>query len=159
MYPIPYLLYNSMHGLRTNILAGLASLLFVATFAQQAVGQTYAQQVWDQLKVHYAAANLDDYYLENYILGKLSDDTSESWTFSMDASTDYVLTGACDNDCSDIDLLILNADGETVEEDTEEDDTPVVFFSPKKDGRYTVRVKMYACSDEPCYFGFGLFYK
>lgn len=123
--------------------------------------QSYAQQVWDQLQVHYRtiAKNSSDWFLRNYVMGKLQNRRMDSWTFSFDKGTDYIITGACDNDCKDVDIVLKDEENEVVEKDDKADDTPVLSFKPKHDGRYTIEITMSQCKDDPCYFGFGVFAK
>lgn len=125
--------------------------------AESASAQSYAQQVWNQLQQVYDLAAGSDYTLRNYIIGHLADDGEDSWTFPLEGGSDYLITGACDNDCSDLDIVVRDEKGAAVAEDQTTDDVPVVRFDTRGSGRYTVEVKMYACSASPCYFGFGVF--
>ena len=78
----------------------------------------------------------------------------------LSAGVEYRFIGACDNECEDVDLLlldqtgapILNAEGEPVA-DQLVDNYPVVVFTPPADGVYLVMLAMYACTAEPCYAG------
>ena len=72
---------------------------------------------------------------------------------------DYMILAACDEDCSDVDITVYDEDGDTVASDVSTDDVPVVRLSPKRDGQYRIEIKMYECSSEPCYWGFGVFNK
>ena len=120
--------------------------------------QSYAQQVWDQLQSRYQdVTRLGDYTLMNYVMGKLNDDAKDTWTFPLSSSTAYVLTAACDNDCSDIDLRVTDPSGGVVVEDVQRNDFPVVAFIPPRSATYTIEITMYACRSNPCYFGFGIF--
>ena len=65
--------------------------------------------------------------------------------------------GVCDEDCSDIDLSLLDGYGNLVVEDIEVDDAPVIEFTVTASGDFTLGVEMYECSVEPCYYGVGLF--
>jgi hypothetical protein len=138
----------------------LLAIALLSPFAQPtaASAQVHATQVWDQLQTHFEIfTGLEDLELRNYVMGRLGDDETDSWTFSFNTGTAYVITAACDNDCSDVDVFIKNEAGETVVSDTEVDDYPMVTFTPTVSGRYTIDVKMYDCSTSYCYFGFGLF--
>jgi len=137
----------------------LAALLLLAPASLSA--QSYAQQVWDQLQSHYRtiAKNSSDWYLRNYVMGKLQNRRLDSWTFAFDKGTDYIITGACDNDCQDVDIQLKDSDDHVVERDDKADDTPVISFKPKQSGRYTIEITMTQCKDDPCYFGFGIFTK
>jgi len=122
--------------------------------------QSYAQQVWEKLQNSYGIiAGLGDYELNNYVLGKLDDDETDTWTFYFNANESYIVSGACDNDCPDLDLIIKTASGSELKRDSETDSNPLLEFTPTSSGRYQLEVKMYSCTSEPCYFGFGLFQK
>jgi hypothetical protein len=82
---------------------------------------------------------------------------TDRWTFRFDQGSEYGITGACDEDCSDLDIVVEDANGNVMASDEADDDFPVVFFTPRSGGNYTVNVKMYSCSQQPCYFGFGVF--
>jgi hypothetical protein len=81
----------------------------------------------------------------------------EVWTINvwLDADFEYAFAGACDADCSDLDLSV-RGNGRTIADDTESDDNPLVFFRPGRTGAYEVRVHMYQCSIQPC--GSGVLY-
>jgi hypothetical protein len=135
----------------------LFALVLCAGTAAPASAQSYAQQVWNQLQRVYDVADGNAYSLRNYIIGKLNNGARDTWTFTLEANTSYLITGACDNDCSDLDIFINDPSGTQVAKDDTADDIPVVRFDTRGAGRYTVEIRMYACSANPCYFGFGIF--
>ena len=138
----------------TLVVVAILSLII----ARPAFAQEYAEVVWRQLQDQYeVVAELGDYQLRNYIMGAMNEDGTESWTFPLFANTDYIITGACDVDCSDIDILVKDANGAEVGADRLSDDQPLVAFTASYQAEYTVEVKMYSCAVEPCYFGFGIF--
>lgn len=65
----------------------------------------------------------------------------------------YRVYGACDNDCSDLDLEIYDSEGAFVERDVALDDVPFVQIAPTESGRYVARFWVAACAAEPCYSG------
>jgi hypothetical protein len=79
---------------------------------------------------------------------------------NLSGGVEYRFIGACDNECEDVDLMlldmsgtpVLDADGRPVQ-DVLVDNYPVVVFTPPSDGRYLLQLFMYACSAEPCYAG------
>lgn len=71
----------------------------------------------------------------------------------LTAGSSYYFSGACDHDCEDLDLQIIDAAGNRVASDTAEDDVPIVSFVPEASGGYTVRMVMAACKADPCSFG------
>jgi len=92
-------------------------------------------------------------------MGSLDDDASESLNIPLDGGTQYVLVGKCDQDCSDLDLTIYDPDGKKVDEDVQDDDTPVLQLTPRSDGRYRVKVTMPTCTASPCRYGVGVWAK
>jgi len=65
----------------------------------------------------------------------------------------YLITGACDEDCSDMDLRIVR-NGATLGEDVSVRDNPVVTFEVPSTARYTVRTRVYDCTTQLCYYGY-----
>jgi len=143
-------------------LAGIVGLIGAISLiaARPTHAQDYADFVWQQLQNQYdVVAGQGSYKLRSYIMGALNEDATESWTFPLNASTDYIVTGACDVDCSDIDIVVMDPNGNEVNADRLADDQPIVEFATKGTGKYTVQIEMYSCSVEPCYFGFGIFHR
>lgn len=78
----------------------------------------------------------------------------------LTGGVEYRFIGACDNECEDVDIALLDstgapvlgADGEPVQ-DVLADNYPVALYMPPADGMYLVRLYMYQCSTEPCYAG------
>lgn len=121
--------------------------------------QSYATQVWNQLQKAYTdISDSSSFGLNNYIIGKLADGATDTWTFPLQRGKEYLIIGVCDNDCTDVDLVVKGGSGVIVK-DEEVDDTPVTRFRVTSSGRFTVEVTMADCKDEPCFFGFGLFEK
>jgi len=90
------------------------------------------------------------------VYGSLNDDAEGSHDMTVSGGTEYVIFGACDNDCTDLDLLIYDADGGLVRRDVAADDRPVLVFTPRKSGKYKIKVVMAICADEPCRYGLQL---
>ena len=135
-------------------------LLFVIVLPQLTNAQEYAQQVWDQLQDDYEYfSEYEDYYLLNYVIGMLDEEDTDYWTWDFYSDESYLITAACDYDCSDLDISIKDNYGNVLVEDTMTDDQPYVEFSPNASGDYQIEIHMYACDEEPCYYGFGIFVK
>ena len=143
--------------MRWVVVIFLVSVLYV--LPDRANAQSHADLVWDQLKRAYNAAEEAGFGVRNYIVGKLDDDETDSWTVRLYGGNEYVVAGACDADCTDLDLSILNASGDEVATDYGDDDTPVVNVEPRSSSGFTIKVSMYKCTEEPCYCGIVLFYR
>ncbi len=77
--------------------------------------------------------------------------------FELFSGTKFVFVGACDANCSDMDLILRDASGAVVSSDTAEGDVPVIIFDPTRAGTYSVTVRMTACSAEPCRYGLAAY--
>ena len=73
---------------------------------------------------------------------------------SLNGGSGYTIVGACDGDCTNMDIeLISMATGGVVASDMLPDDFPVVNYSPAENGQYMVRMLMQSCSVAPCFGG------
>ncbi len=140
------------------VLSALAGVALVATTA-------HAQDRWErvvrqQLEQVGQATERNGYTMATDIYqGRLDDDASTNLTVSLERGKDYVMWGVCDQDCTDIDLVIYDSDGDEVDSDLQTDDKPLVHVIPPRDGRYKIKVSMVACSANPCRYGVGLWSK
>lgn len=87
--------------------------------------------------------------------GALDEGESEEVELELTAGA-YLIVGVCDNDCTDLDM-VLSLDGEEIDSDFEMDDTPVLAVEVEEGGTLTLRVDMATCSSEPCRYGVGVY--
>ena len=71
---------------------------------------------------------------------------------TLRGGVEYTFVGACDRDCSDLDLQLYDQNGVLVDQDLLEDDVPVVSVTPEWTGPFTVKVIMASCSVSPCVY-------
>ena len=90
------------------------------------------------------------------VFGSLDRGSRESHEMTVSGGTSYVLFGACDNDCTDVDLRIHDTNGNMIMQDVAADDRPVLLFTARSSGRYRVDVVMASCSANPCRYGVQL---
>lgn len=90
------------------------------------------------------------------VYGNLNDDAQATHEMTVVGGNQYVLFGACDNDCSDVDLKIYDVSGSLQMQDVAVDDTPVLTFTANSSGKYRVVVAMATCRTNPCYYGVQL---
>ncbi len=80
--------------------------------------------------------------------------TDHRWQVSLVGGTAYRIIGACDNECENMDIELINvATGGVVASDVLPDDFPVVNYTPGANGAYIVRIMMQTCTVAPCYAG------
>ncbi len=80
--------------------------------------------------------------------------TDHRWQVSLSGGVNYRIIGACDNECSNLDIELIDAStGGVVASDLLPDDFPVVNYSPPANGNYIVRIMMQTCTIAPCFAG------
>lgn len=90
--------------------------------------------------------------------GALAVGEAESLEVQLTGGRQYLFVGACDQNCLDIDIRVLDpSDRRVVEEDVLPDDLPVVAISPSDDAGFSVEVKMFECSAASCNWGVHLY--
>ncbi len=89
--------------------------------------------------------------------GSLNGAASTSVTLTLAPGREYMIVGVCDDDCGDLDLRLYDGDGSKIDEDIAMDARPRVTVSASRGSSFTVEVLMIRCSNEPCYWGLGVF--
>lgn len=80
--------------------------------------------------------------------------TDHRWQINLAGGANYRIIGACDNECSNLDIELIDVrTGGVVASDMLPDDYPVVNYTPSADGAYIVRMLMQTCTVAPCYAG------
>lgn len=75
----------------------------------------------------------------------------------LDAGQSYGIMGVCDNDCSDLDLQLLDEAGNVLLEDLEVDAYPALLVQPEVTGTFYATVRMVSCSQAPCRYGLAVY--
>lgn len=127
------------------------------SISTSAVCDEYTDQVKAQLAlIQLAAASEGWEETHNAKFDKLNNDDYDSFTFTLRKGLSYRVISVCDEDCSDLDLTLYDENDNEISKDTSADSMPIVDASPKWSGEFTLRVKMYSCSDNPCYYGINI---
>lgn len=105
-----------------------------------------------------SAADQDRALVGDVMIGEIAEGGRLEYTFIISPSKTYVVYGACDDDCSNIDLRGSDASGRQVDMDLDADDVPILLIERgASDDRLTVTLEMAACETEVCVTGVGLF--
>lgn len=92
------------------------------------------------------------------VFDEIEEGESATYTFKLNPRKSYFVYGACDDDCSDIDLFGEDSDGDVVDLDDEDDDIPLLLVLPGESGRsLTVTLDMAACETDVCVYAIGLY--
>ena len=148
---------GTIRRVRLHALLALVILCLCLLYSAANASDVQTDVVYSQLKTDRAYYEGFGYSFVNYIVGKLDDDAEDTWSFYLSRRTDYVVTGACDEDCPDLDLRLKNASGTVVDRDELSDYHPEVSVRPSSSQNYSVEVDMYQCNVEPCYYGIAVF--
>lgn len=89
--------------------------------------------------------------------GQLDEEQERTITLDLDSGTSYMIVAQCDSDCSDIDLWLYDENGNLIDKDVLEDDTPILEVTPIRSARFSIRTRMITCDVEPCYYGIGVY--
>lgn len=77
-------------------------------------------------------------------------------SLQVQAGMRYTLAGVCDDDCTDLDLRVLDG-SYVVAQDVQTDAHARLELTPAQDGTLVVEVIMAACSVAPCRYGVGVY--
>lgn len=138
--------------MRSLALALVAALIAVSSSA--AAQSEYERQVRGYLEggmAPHAALGYRPDQSNTDIIVSLRLESPFVWSVYLREGLNYRVYGACDNDCSDLDMEIYGADGHLADRDVATDDTPYVQITPLQSGRHYVRLWLYQCANEPCF--------
>lgn len=140
---------------------GIVALFSVTTFATP----TWANKWEDEVKAKLffvaltAGLGASAKMTHDPYTGMLGNDASETKVLQLQRETDYAIVAVGDEDCKDLDLRLVDENGNEASKDIEEDSFPVVTVTPKWTGKFYLQVKMARCVNAPCHYGIGVFGK
>lgn len=134
--------------------AALAStvLLSVAILPSRSEAQGVLDELSDSSIVLMARQGMT---VKQFRTGALSADENTTLTLTMPAGKTGSVMAVCDQDCSDIDLVVRSG-GQEIGSDLLADDAPVVMIE-NRSGPMSVEVRMVSCSVAPCAYRVILF--
>jgi hypothetical protein len=140
-------------------LASVCALLAGLNGAGAQDGQgIFITQAAARLQKGIDAANKDGYKLKDNsfsIGGGWIKQSKKDWVslykLNLQPGKDYRFLASGDSDARDVDLEVLNPNGDVVASDTAKDPNAIVDYRPKVGGQYTVRVRLFESrSNLPC---------
>jgi len=91
------------------------------------------------------------------IVGTLRSGAHVGLEVDLEFGGEYMIVGVCDGDCSDLDLSLVDLNGNLLFEDELDDDAPILSFTAPRGGTHFLMIHMYACSVDPCSFGYKVY--
>jgi outer membrane murein-binding lipoprotein Lpp len=121
----------------------------------------WEEEVLARMRTTLNTAGKYGYTLERFYTGRLTDDGIQTVALDVGSSRakSYMIVGACDSDCRDLDLVLSEPNGQQVDQDVDPDAYPVVSVPAGHSGEHTLRISMPACSVNPCRYGYAIFSK
>lgn len=86
-------------------------------------------------------------------IGMLNGEEKESFDADLEAGKSYSIIGVCDQDCTDLSLILVNENGSELAIDQTRDNVSILQFTPQLSAHYRVRVVVGACQVNPCWYG------
>ena len=122
---------------------------------------TFTGQVDTYLARETANARTQGYttHVAGPVHASLNNAATTTHNMTVVAGVHYVLYGACDNDCTDLDLKIYDPNGTLLMQDVAVDDQPTLAFVATTSGSLRVEVIMARCNHNPCFYGLQLMAK
>lgn len=90
--------------------------------------------------------------------GELEEGESDEISIRIDPDKEYMVYSSCDFDCYDLDLAIVDEDGDDIDTDYEDDDVPIIAVEADESGdRLNIRIDMEGCDEEVCVWAVGVY--
>jgi hypothetical protein len=135
-------------------------LLALAVVPVAGAQQTWQQAVNGALQSFAATARSQGFSPASPVLtGSLNSGATQNIPLPLTASREYIVAGACDQDCGNFDLRIFGPDDRQLAEDVDADTRPLLSFTAPATGQYRLVAIMTRCSSNPCFYGVQLFGK
>jgi hypothetical protein len=130
-----------------------------AAVAQNSAVARAAEYVVTALQGATDGLNDRGWIIRQGFVGHVDSSGTFSHTIRTDRAQRFLVKGFCDQECSDMDLELVTTSGQVLIADTDVDDTPELRFTASQVGNRgaTVRVKMYDCSTNVCYYSTGVY--
>ena len=129
------------------MLAGLAT--GVTSFADEGFAEDLLRQkIWDGYSEGYAVRTATS--------AELAQDEYRIFLVTLYSGNEYKIVGVGDDSVTNLDLVLHDADGNTVEYDRTVDSQPVIDFSPPQTATYFVVVHARAVEGEGARAGVGM---
>ena len=137
-------------------------ILIASAMASLMLASTSSADQYDEQVLRYLAGEVEPYVLNSWELVDSTVDTDLAdnafYTFwaGLEAGSEYIFVGACDNDCSDIDMVVFDTNNQHVVSDFTGDDSPNLRMTAKQSGNHGVVISMANCKAEPCSIGLAI---
>ncbi|MCK9303600.1 MAG: hypothetical protein M0P35_10480 [Bacteroidales bacterium] len=119
-------------------------------------GLSQSSVVVSQMEALDYTARTNGYYYITHFYNTLNDGYYRTHQVYLAAGQNYLVHALCDEDCTDIDVEIIDAYGNVID-DNDDSDLAICKFYVYSSGNFTVKITMYDCEYSPCSYGVGVY--
>lgn len=154
---MPTIIQHIKESVQMKALIAITAIVISLAIPMATLGGEYTDHVEAQLALIKLAVLADGWTeTHNDKFDKLDNGDSDSFSFTLEKGKSYKVISVCDNDCSDIDMVLYDENDNEISKDTKEDSMPIVEATPKWTGDFRLDVKMHSCRTSPCYYGISV---
>jgi hypothetical protein len=136
---------------------------FLLTLPVPSKSISFQDNPWDrnvrrQLRVK--ASTMADYDIlasHEVVIDTLTQGYRKDVTYELEAGVRYIFVGACDQDCTNLDLELYDDNGRLIASDAQSGAEPSLVITVRRTTTFHLRVIMEACSANPCWWGTGAY--
>jgi hypothetical protein len=85
--------------------------------------------------------------------GVLNAEESEAFAVTLSKGVTYSIVGVCDDDCTDLQLVLTTPDRDELATDRGSETFPIIRFTSPETRLFHVKVVMELCQVSPCWYG------
>jgi hypothetical protein len=93
---------------------------------------------------------------DHYEVGQLATGKVDRLSVTLERDN-YIVVGVCDDDCIDLDIYVLDSDGDIIAQDILDDAEPMPEFEVTRRGTYHFGTSMESCSTDTCIYALKLY--
>lgn len=97
--------------------------------------------------------------VDSAYVGSLKSEGFERVFVTIDPKKSYAVIGACEEACTNFDIVVWDSAGSVIDSDLQPDDSPVAMIEagPKPSGQVKLFLSMKDCSQPTCVYAVGLY--
>lgn len=152
-----------MSGGRFAVLAcasGIIALILLATSpaSAQIPVDKYVRQVQELIKNLEPNLTKDGYKkTHDPYYAKINQKEKNEFFLTLEKDIEYAIVSVCDNDCSNVDIVLFDENNNEIDMDTKSDENPVVQVTPRWTGEFRLAITVPGCKERRCTVGIAVY--
>lgn len=128
----------------------MISIVFVLSFSLNSFSQQV--EVNQLLQLGLLLQSRGYMLTHKYEFGYLNKGESNSYLLNLSDNRYYIIYATCDVDCGDIDLFLYDRDDRKLKYSDDKSDILIIEYYSMNNQIYLLKVVMYNCRNNPCYY-------